>query len=128
MHLRRKSESANGSLRTAKSHGTPPSQLLGSVATDDADNHEVAGGSPAVEQSTADPSVPLLVYDTSDMRHVLRTSEATLHRLRAAGKLPKALRLGGQLRWCTEEIRRWVEAGMPDQRTWEATKRVSEGK
>jgi predicted DNA-binding transcriptional regulator AlpA len=46
---------------------------------------------------------------------------ATFWRLRAAGKLPRPIAsLGAQLlRWRAEEIRRWVEAGAPDLKTWE---------
>ena len=61
-----------------------------------------------------------LVYDTGDMCHVLRCSLATLHRLKSAGKLPHARKLGGQLRWDASEIREWVSAGMPDLKRWEA--------
>jgi hypothetical protein len=61
-----------------------------------------------------------LTYDTDDLAFVLRSSLATIHRLRAAGKLPRALKLGGQLRWRVEEIKAWCAAGMPDLKTWEA--------
>lgn len=61
-----------------------------------------------------------LVYDTADLCHVLRISVATLHRLKAAGKLPRARKLGSQLRWEASEIREWVAAGMPDLQRWEA--------
>src|SRR5262245_3960456 len=76
--------------------------------------------------ASAGPRPPLepLTYDTDDLAFVLRTSLATLHRLRAAGKLPRASRLGGQLRWPAEEIRAWVRAGMPDLKTWEAMRQT----
>jgi predicted DNA-binding transcriptional regulator AlpA len=61
-----------------------------------------------------------LVYDTADMCAVLRCSRATLDRLKSAGKLPRARRLGGQLRWIATEVVAWVNANMPDLRTWEA--------
>jgi len=64
-------------------------------------------------------AVPPLLFDTADLCAVLRISKATIHRLLAAGKLPKPLRLAG-LKWRADEIRRWCDAGMPDCKTWEA--------
>jgi predicted DNA-binding transcriptional regulator AlpA len=73
------------------------------------------------EQSTRQGLDPL-TFDTNDLAFVLRTSLATIHRMRAAGKLPRALRWGGQLRWRVDEVRAWVAAGMPDLKSWEAMK------
>jgi predicted DNA-binding transcriptional regulator AlpA len=75
----------------------------------------------------ADTLAPLL-YDSSDLCHVLRCSMATLHRLKADNKLPKALRLGGQLRWSVEEVQAWIRAGMPDGRTWAAIRAAERGR
>jgi predicted DNA-binding transcriptional regulator AlpA len=63
-----------------------------------------------------------LLLTAEDLAQLLRISPATVWRLRAAGKLPRPLdALGRQLvRWRAEEIRRWVDAGLPDMRTWEA--------
>jgi predicted DNA-binding transcriptional regulator AlpA len=69
-----------------------------------------------------DGSFSPLVYDTRDLCRVLRCSLATLHRLKAAGKLPRSMRLGGELRWDAEEVRAWVAARMPDLARWEAIK------
>jgi predicted DNA-binding transcriptional regulator AlpA len=67
-------------------------------------------------------ALPPLLYDSTDLCHILRCSKATLHRLKAANKLPKALRLGGQLRWSAEEVQAWIRAGLPNARAWEAIK------
>jgi predicted DNA-binding transcriptional regulator AlpA len=61
-----------------------------------------------------------LIFDSGDLCRVLSMSPATLHRLRAAGKLPRAHRLGGRLAWRADEVREWVAAGMPNLETWEA--------
>ena len=45
-------------------------------------------------------------------------SEATWYRLKAAGKVPVPVRLGGRVLWKVEELRRWCAAGCPDQRSW----------
>lgn len=73
---------------------------------------------PVPDQQTAS-SLPPLLYDTADMCVVLRTSKASLFRLLASSKVPKPLKLGG-LKFRADEIRRWVDAGMPDRPTWEA--------
>jgi hypothetical protein len=94
---------------TPASDGTAP-QPIGSTI----ENGEV----PAVTGQRR-PLEPL-TYDTDDLAFVLRSSLATIHRLRAAGKLPRALKLGGQLRWRVDEVKAWCAAGMPDLKTWEA--------
>jgi predicted DNA-binding transcriptional regulator AlpA len=60
-----------------------------------------------------------LVYTTADLVVVLRTSAATLHRMKAAGKLPRPIRWGGKLCWRVADVQAWVAAGMPDLKTWE---------
>jgi predicted DNA-binding transcriptional regulator AlpA len=60
-----------------------------------------------------------LLLDSSDLCHVLRISKATLHRLLAAGKLPKPIKLAG-LKWPTAEIAAFVTMGCPDRATFEA--------
>jgi predicted DNA-binding transcriptional regulator AlpA len=87
-------------------------------------NAAPAATQPLKPEHTDAVAVPPLVYDTADLCAVLRISPATLHRLRAAGKLPRAMRLGSQLRFLASEIQEWCEAGMPDQRAWEAIKAV----
>ncbi len=75
--------------------------------------------------ATPDPATsPLdqLVFDSGDMCRVLATSPASLARLRAAGKLPRAFKLGGKLAWRAAEVRAWVAAGMPELNEWEAKK------
>jgi predicted DNA-binding transcriptional regulator AlpA len=63
-----------------------------------------------------------LVLDTTQMCHLLRCSLATLHRRRSAGQLPRPIKWGGKLCWRADEVKAWVTAGMPDAKTWEATK------
>jgi predicted DNA-binding transcriptional regulator AlpA len=62
---------------------------------------------------------PLLIPDTVGAA-LAGVSRATWHRLRAAGKLPPSVKLGRAVRWKRLEIERWIEAGCPDGRTWEA--------
>jgi excisionase family DNA binding protein len=62
---------------------------------------------------------PLLIPDTEAAR-LAGVSRAHWHRLRAAGKLPPAVRLGRKVLWRRAEIASWIEAGCPDGRTWAA--------
>lgn len=62
-----------------------------------------------------------LLLSARELAALLSISVPTVWRLRSMGKLPRAAKLGGSVRWRTEEINRWIEAGMPDLRTWEAS-------
>lgn len=55
----------------------------------------------------------LTLLSVSDLARVLRTSNRTIWRLLAAGKLPEPVRLGARPRWTAETLRQWVRAGMP---------------
>lgn len=72
----------------------------------------------------AGPEPALLA--AKDFARLLRVSEATFWRLRAKGALPRPLdALGAQLpRWRLDEVRGWIEQGMPPLAEWEAIKRA----
>ena len=72
-------------------------------------------------------SVPdRLLLSSEELSSVLSISRATLWRLLAAGKLPLPLRPSpGIVRWKADEIRHWVESGMPDLKTWAALQAAS---
>ncbi len=81
---------------------------------------------PPAGQQTAGILPPLL-YDSGDLCAVLRISKATLHRLLAAGKLPKPIRLSG-LKWPVAEIEAFVAMGCPPRAEFEARREaVSRG-
>ncbi len=61
----------------------------------------------------------LLIPDT-EAAALAGVCRATWHRLRAAGKLPPAVRLGRAVRWRRAEVVAWIEAGCPDGGTWAA--------
>ena len=50
----------------------------------------------------------------------LSLSKRQVFRLNACGKLPKPLRIGGSVRWTESTIAKWLSAGAPDRRTFEA--------
>lgn len=62
---------------------------------------------------------PLLIPD-KEAAALAGVCRATWHRLRAANKVPPAVRLGRAVRWRREEVIAWIEAGCPDGRTWSA--------
>ncbi len=84
---------------------------------DDLHNHPAA----RQQASQAAPLLPLLV-DMAGLSQLLARSEASLYRDDSAGRLPAGLKIGASKRWRYSEIVAWVEAGMPDRRTWEAMK------
>jgi len=61
----------------------------------------------------------LLIPDTAAAA-LLGISRAHLHRLRAAGKFPEAIRLGRALRFDRQELIDWAGARCPDMATWRA--------
>jgi excisionase family DNA binding protein len=63
---------------------------------------------------TDDPklSAPLLL-SADKLAELLNISVRTLWRLRAAGTLPRPLRIGGSIRWRFDEISQWIDAGCP---------------
>jgi predicted DNA-binding transcriptional regulator AlpA len=87
-----------------------------------------AGGRPAPPAPTAEdlrarpeaPSVEPLLVPAATAAPLCGVSEASWYRLKAAGKLPAPVRLGGRVLWRVEELRRWCAAGCPDLRTWQA--------
>jgi excisionase family DNA binding protein len=64
-------------------------------------------------------NTPLLITDIESAA-LAGISRATWHRLRAAGKLPPAVKMGRSVRWRRADVVGWIEAGCPDARTWEA--------
>jgi excisionase family DNA binding protein len=47
-------------------------------------------------------------------------SRATWCRLRSAGKVPPAIRLGRKVLWRRDELTAWISAGCPDNELWGA--------
>lgn len=54
-----------------------------------------------------------LLLSANQVAEMLNISIRTLWRLRAAGKLPAPVRLGGSVRWRIDAIQAWIEAGCP---------------
>ena len=54
-----------------------------------------------------------LLVSADTLAQMLEISVRTLWRLRAAGKLPAPVRLGGSVRWRPRDIESWITAGCP---------------
>lgn len=54
-----------------------------------------------------------LLLSAEKLAELLGISIRTLWRLRASGKLPHPIRLGGSVRWRACDIGDWIEAGCP---------------
>jgi excisionase family DNA binding protein len=70
--------------------------------------------------------IPALLVSDRDAAAMLAISRAHLHRLRAAGKLPPAVRLGRAVRWRRTEILAWIEAGCPPRAEWDAMRAAAD--
>lgn len=64
-------------------------------------------------------SGPLLM-SAIDVARELKASLRTVRRLDDAGKLPLPVRVGRLVRWRRDELARWIAAGCPDRREWQA--------
>lgn len=56
------------------------------------------------------------------MGEQMSLSKRQVFRLNSAGKIPASIKIGGSVRWNAEEIRRWITAGCPDRKVWDAMK------
>lgn len=66
-------------------------------------------------ESTKQSEESAMLVSAEKLAELLDISIRTLWRLRAAGKLPAPVRLGGSVRWRAQEVRAWIERGCPDQ-------------
>jgi predicted DNA-binding transcriptional regulator AlpA len=66
----------------------------------------------AIDVVNQKQDAPLLL-SAEKLAQILGISIRTLWRLRAAGKLPVPIRLGGSVRWRLADIEAWIAAGCP---------------
>lgn len=70
--------------------------------------------------SSANP----IAISARELAQMLGVSLRQIWRLKSADRLPKAIKLGGSVRWNRQEIIDWFEAGCLDRWTWETRKAV----
>jgi len=59
------------------------------------------------------------LMNVKEVAAMLHVSQRHLWRLKAAGKLPKPVRVGECVRWLLNDIETWLELGCPSQRKFE---------
>lgn len=55
---------------------------------------------------------------------MLSLSKRQIFRLNSCGKLPAPIRIGGSVRWAESTIAKWLQAGAPHRKTFEAIQKV----
>jgi predicted DNA-binding transcriptional regulator AlpA len=56
---------------------------------------------------------------------MLSLSKRQIFRLNSCGRIPRPLRIGGSVRWSEHTISKWLAAGAPDRKAFEAMQRAS---
>ena len=55
-----------------------------------------------------------------DAAKICRLSKRSWFRLSAAGRIPKAVKIGGSVRWKLSDVEQWLEMGCPIRKEFEA--------
>ena len=55
-----------------------------------------------------------------ELGKILSLSKRQVFRLNSCGKIPAPIRIGGSVRWAESTIAKWLQAGAPDRRTFDA--------
>ena len=64
-----------------------------------------------------------LLIDIKGVAMMLGRSPRSVYRDDTAGRMPKPIKLGGSKKWRAAELLEWIEAGCPDRRKWEASRK-----
>jgi len=62
------------------------------------------------------------LWDAKTFGQRLSLSKRQIFRLNSCGKIPAPIRIGGAVRWHSQECIDWLAAGAPDRKAWEAMK------
>ena len=62
------------------------------------------------------------LFRAREFAEILHVSQRHIWRMKAAGKLPKAMEVGECVRWSLDDIEKWIAIGCPSQRQFEAFK------
>jgi predicted DNA-binding transcriptional regulator AlpA len=75
---------------------------------------------PGMPESGPRPDFAAILMTAPQAAALLGRSLRTWRVWDAAGRIPRAIRIGRSTFWRPEELRAWVDARCPDRRTWEA--------
>jgi predicted DNA-binding transcriptional regulator AlpA len=73
-------------------------------------------------QCLESPVVEPELIDVKRLAVMLQKSVSSIYELRAAGKLPDPIHLGGSVRWRLQEMRLWICDGCPPAHIWRERK------
>ena len=59
------------------------------------------------------------LLSTKTVAKILSLSPRTVHRLNSSGLIIKPLKISGSVRYSQSELMAWIQAKMPDRRTWQ---------
>ena len=59
------------------------------------------------------------LFGAKELAGLLNVSLRHVQSLKAAGRLPRPIRLGRSVRWRASEIHLWIDEGCPSQHKWE---------
>jgi len=74
--------------------------------------------------SSGDNPVPISLLTAIQVGKRLSFSLRTVRRYDSAGMLPAPVRIGGAVRWPSDEIDAWIKAGCPRRVEWEQIKQT----
>jgi predicted DNA-binding transcriptional regulator AlpA len=77
---------------------------------------------------TTDKTNAIQLLTAKDVGAMLSLSKRQVFRLHSSSKIPKAIRIGGSVRWARSTIAKWLELGAPDRKTFEARKEAENAK
>lgn len=63
------------------------------------------------------------LLNLKEVSELLQISKRTVYRLIAQGKLPNFIKIGGSIRWKSEDINLWVENGCPRREVYDYLKK-----
>ena len=66
------------------------------------------------------------LWDAKTFGQRLSLSKRQIFRLNSCGKIPAPIRIGGAVRWDSQECADWLAAGAPDRKTWQAMQQAGE--
>ena len=66
------------------------------------------------------------LWDAKTFGQRLSLSKRQIFRLNSCAKIPAPIRIGGAVRWDSQECADWLAAGAVDRRTWESMKNTGD--
>ncbi|MBN1125075.1 MAG: AlpA family phage regulatory protein [Sedimentisphaerales bacterium] len=65
------------------------------------------------------------LWDAKTFGQRLSLSKRQIFRLNACGKIPAPIRIGGSVRWLSEDITAWIDMGCPNRHEFESRKGIN---